>query len=85
MIYRSITGKKSPTVIQAVKEGILRFNDRLHAKMIIIDDSVIVGSANLTLKQAPTLEMSIYSNDPKLVDKSLRFFKNVWLESRAAA
>ena len=85
VICRSIIGKKSPAVIQAVEEGILRFNDRLHVKMIIIDDSVIVGSANLALKQAPTLEMSIYSNNPKLVDESLRFFKNVWVESKARA
>ena len=61
----------------------IRYNNDLHAKMVIIDESVaIISSANLTKKGLyVNYEAGICLRDKKMVYKVARFFDDVWEES----
>ncbi len=61
----------------------IRYNNNLHAKMVIIDNSVaIISSANLTKKGlAINYEAGICLKDKDMVNKVAQFFNDVWNES----
>lgn len=61
----------------------IRYNNDLHAKIVIIDHSVaIISSANLTKKGlSVNYEAGICLRDKNMVNKVARFFNDVWEES----
>jgi len=61
----------------------IRYNNNLHAKMVIVDNSVaIISSANLTKKGlAVNYEAGVCLKDKNMVNKVARFFNDVWRES----
>ena len=62
----------------------IRYNNDLHAKMIIMDNSVaIISSANLTKKGLTVnYEAGVCLKDHTMVDQVSRFFNDVWKESK---
>ncbi|MBU0898947.1 MAG: hypothetical protein KKB03_03605 [Nanoarchaeota archaeon] len=61
----------------------IRYNNDLHAKMVIIDDSVaIMSSANLTRKGLfVNYEAGLCLRDKTMVNKVAQFFNDVWEDS----
>ncbi len=62
----------------------IRYNNDLHAKMVIIDNSVaIISSANLTKKGLyANYEAGICLREPQMINKIAQFFKDIWKESQ---
>ncbi len=63
----------------------IRYNNDLHAKMVIIDNSVaIISSANLTKKGLLSVnyEAGICLRDKNMVNKVAQFFNDIWKESQ---
>lgn len=63
----------------------IRYNNDLHAKIVIIDNSVaIISSANLTKKGllSASYESGICIKDKNIVDKVSMFFNEIWEESK---
>lgn len=62
----------------------IRYNNDLHAKMVIIDNSVaVISSANLTKKGlSVNYEAGICLRDKNMVNKVDQFFNDVWKESK---
>jgi len=62
----------------------IRYNNDLHAKMVIIDNSVaIISSANLTKKGlSVNYEAGICLRDKNMVNKVAQFFRDIWGESK---
>lgn len=62
----------------------IRYNNDLHAKIVIIDDFVaIISSANLTKNGlSVNYEAGICLKDKNMVAKVARFFNDVWEESK---
>ncbi|MCH7568767.1 MAG: hypothetical protein IIA87_05075 [Nanoarchaeota archaeon] len=62
----------------------IRYNNDLHAKMVIIDGSVaIISSANLTKKGlSVNYEAGVCLRDKSKVNKVVQFFNDVWKESK---
>ena len=61
----------------------IRYNNDLHAKMVILDSSVaIISSANLTKKGLfVNYEAGICLKDANMVNKVAQFFNEMWKES----
>ena len=61
----------------------IRYNNDLHAKMVIVDDSVaIISSANLTKRGlSVNYEAGICLRDKNRVNKVVQFFNDMWKES----
>lgn len=61
----------------------IRYNNDLHAKMVILDSSVaIISSANLTKKGlSVNYEAGICLKDANMVNKVAQFFNEMWKES----
>jgi phosphatidylserine/phosphatidylglycerophosphate/cardiolipin synthase-like enzyme len=61
----------------------IRYNNNLHAKMIIIDNSIaIISSANLTKKGLNVnYEAGVSVKDKNMIEKSSLFFNDVWEKS----
>ena len=62
----------------------IRYNNDLHAKMIIIDNSIaIISSANLTKKGLyVNYEAGVCLKDKNMIEKITLFFDDVWKESK---
>ena len=62
----------------------IRYNNDLHAKMIIIDNSIaIISSANLTKKGlSVNYEAGVCLKDKNMIKEITLFFDDVWNESR---
>jgi len=65
----------------------IRYNNNLHAKMVIIDSSIaIISSANLTKRGLKGLDVNyeagILLKDPGEVSKVINFFDRIWNESK---
>jgi len=81
-IEREITDINIIKVLKKIGAEI-RYNNDLHAKMILIDSNVaIISSANLTRKGlSVNYEAGVVIKDQNHVKKALEFFKGVWEES----
>jgi phosphatidylserine/phosphatidylglycerophosphate/cardiolipin synthase-like enzyme len=62
----------------------IRYNNNLHAKIAIVDNSVaIISSANLTKKGlSVNYEAGICLKDKNTINKVIQFFNDVWKESK---
>ena len=62
----------------------IRYNNDLHAKIVVRDDSTaIISSANLTKKGlSANWEAGIYLKDKNMVNKVIQFFNEIWKESK---
>jgi len=62
----------------------IRYNNDLHAKIVIVDNSVaIISSANLTKKGlGVNYEAGACLRDEETVNKVIQFFDDVWKESK---
>ena len=62
----------------------IRYNNELHAKMVVIDNSVaIISSANLTKKGlSVNYEAGVCLRDQYVVNKVAQFFNDIWKESQ---
>jgi phosphatidylserine/phosphatidylglycerophosphate/cardiolipin synthase-like enzyme len=62
----------------------IRYNNDLHAKMVVLDNSVaIISSANLTKKGlSVNYEAGICLKDKNMANKVAQFFNEVWKESK---
>ncbi len=73
--------------LRALKEDFgaeIRYNNDLHAKMVVVDNSVaIISSANLTKKGlSVNYEAGVCVKDKEMADKVAQFFNDVWKESK---
>jgi phosphatidylserine/phosphatidylglycerophosphate/cardiolipin synthase-like enzyme len=82
-IKRGITDLDKFRVLKNDFDADIRYNNDLHAKMIIIDNSIaIISSANLTKKGlSVNYEAGVSLKDKNMVEKSSQFFNEVWEES----
>ena len=54
-----------------------------HAKLVIIDDGVFIGSANWNYKSlAINTEANIFTTNPQAVNKFKTYFENIWGNSK---
>lgn len=81
MSERSVkTGATNPFEIEKLlKRGVRVFTrHNLHAKIVITDKSVLVGSANISKNSRDILdEAAIFTNDPIVIQRARDFFKNI--------
>ncbi len=68
-----------------LKKGFeVRTNPRLHSKLYLTNNGVILGSANASdnglwfYKKSKQHELSIYSDDKKIVKQSKEWFEKIW-------
>lgn len=82
-IEKGVTDLDKLRVLKDVFGAEIRYNNNLHAKMVIIDSSVaIISSANLTKKGlSVNYEAGVCLKDETRVNKVARFFNDVWHES----
>jgi phosphatidylserine/phosphatidylglycerophosphate/cardiolipin synthase-like enzyme len=82
-IDKGVTDLDKLRVLKDVFGAEIRYNNNLHAKMVIIDNSVaIISSANLTKKGlSVNYEAGVCLKDENRVNKVARFFNDVWHES----
>jgi phosphatidylserine/phosphatidylglycerophosphate/cardiolipin synthase-like enzyme len=60
-----------------IKDG--RYIGNLHSKMIINENSILVGSANLSqLSLLSNEESGIYTNHPDIVEKARLHYLKIW-------
>ncbi len=83
-IEKGVTDLDKFRVLKDVFGAEIRYNNDLHAKMVIIDNSVaIISSANLTKKAlSVNYEAGICLRDKNMINKVVRFFNDVWEESK---
>jgi len=83
-IEKGITNLDKLRVLKETFGAEIRYNNDLHAKMIIIDNSVaIISSANLTKKGLSiNYEAGMCLRDKEMVNKVDQFFNEVWKESK---
>ena len=62
----------------------IRYNNGLHAKIIVIDNSVaIISSANLTKKGlSVNYEAGICLRERRIINEVTQFFNDIWKESQ---
>lgn len=82
-VEKGITDLDKFRVLKKTFGADVRYNNDLHAKMIIIDGSVaIISSANLTKKAlSVNYEAGICLRDKNMVGRVMHFFKDIWEES----
>jgi len=82
-IKRGITDLEKFRVLKNDFGAEIRYNNNLHAKMIIIDNLVaIISSANLTKKgMNVNYEAGVSLKNKEMVERSSQFFNDVWKES----
>ena len=82
-INKGITDLEKFRVLKNDFGAEIRYNNNLHAKMIIIDNlTAIISSANLTKKGlSVNYEAGVSVKDKNMVKKSSQFFNEVWKES----
>ncbi len=83
-IEKGVTDLDKFRVLKDVFGAEIRYNNNLHAKMVIIDNSVaIISSANLTKKGlSVNYEAGVCLKDKNMVNKVAKFFNDVWRESK---
>ena len=82
-IEKGVTDLDKLRVLEKIFGAEIKYNNNLHAKMVIIDSSVaIISSANLTKKGlSVNYEAGICLRDKNMVNKITKFFNEVWKES----
>lgn len=78
------TGQTSAAVLRAAfdRRALLFSNPNLHAKVLIIGDRVIVGSANLSRSSRDHLhEVAIITDDPEMAGGATQFIEQLERES----
>jgi phosphatidylserine/phosphatidylglycerophosphate/cardiolipin synthase-like enzyme len=83
-IEKGVTDLDKFRVLKDTFGADIRYNNDLHAKMVVIDNSVaIISSANLTKKGlSVNYEAGICLRDKNMVNKVAQFFNDVWKESK---
>lgn len=83
-IEKGMTDLDKVRVLKDTFGAEIRYNNDLHAKMIVVDNSVaIISSANLTKKGlSVNYEAGICLRDKNMVNKVAQFFNEVWKESK---
>lgn len=83
-IEKGVTDLDKFRVLRDAFGAEIRYNNDLHAKMVIVDNSVaIISSANLTKKGlSVNYEAGICLRDKNRVNKVAQFFNDVWSESK---
>ncbi len=83
-VKKGVTDLDKFRVLEDTFGAEIRYNNDLHAKMIIIDDSVaIISSANLTKKGlSVNYEAGVCLRDKNMVNKVTQFFNDIWEESK---
>lgn len=83
-IDKGVTDLDKFRVLKDVVDAEIRYNNDLHAKMVVMDNSVaIISSANLTKKGlSVNYEAGICLRDKNMVNKVAKFFNDVWKESK---
>ncbi len=83
-VEKGVTDLDKFRVLKDVFGAEIRYNNDLHAKMVIIDNSVaIISSANLTKKGlSVNYEAGVCLKDKNMVNKVAKFFNDVWRESK---
>ena len=79
------SGKSSAKVLEtAFKKGTRIYScDNLHAKTIIFDQNVYIGSANISLNSVKNLiELGIISDHPNILAGAVKFIEQLKLTSR---
>ncbi|MEK6969207.1 MAG: phospholipase D-like domain-containing protein [Nanoarchaeota archaeon] len=79
-----ITDLDKLRVLKDVFGAEIRYNNNLHAKMVILDNSVaVISSANLTKKGlSVNYEAGICLKDVNMANKVAKFFNEMWEESK---
>jgi len=83
-IEKGVTDLDKFRVLKDTFGAEIRYNNDLHAKMVIIDNSVaIISSANLTKKGlSVNYEAGICLREPHMINKVAQFFNDIWKESQ---
>lgn len=83
-IEKGVTDLDKFRVLKDTFGAEIRYNNDLHAKMVVLDNSVaIISSANLTKKGlSVNYEAGICLRDKNMVNKVAQFFNDVWKESK---
>lgn len=83
-IEKGVTDLDKFRVLKDAFGAEIRYNNNLHAKMVVVDNSVaIISSANLTKKGlSVNYEAGICLKDKNMVNKVAQFFNDVWSESK---
>ena len=83
-IEKGVTDLDKFRVLKDVFGAEIRYNNDLHAKMMIIDNSIaIISSANLTKKGLyANYEAGVCLKDKSMIEKITLFFDDVWKESK---
>ena len=83
-IEKGVTDLDKFRVLKDTFGAEIRYNNDLHAKMVIIDNSVaIISSANLTKKGlSVNYEAGICIRESLIVNKVAQFFNDIWKESQ---
>ncbi len=83
-IKKGITDLEKFRVLKDTFGADIRYNNDLHAKMVVMDNTVaIISSANLTKKGlSVNYEAGICLKDKDMVNKVAQFFNEVWKESK---
>ncbi|MDO8741138.1 MAG: phospholipase D-like domain-containing protein [Candidatus Woesearchaeota archaeon] len=83
-IEKGVTDLDKLRALKDTFDAEIRYNNDLHAKMVIIDNSVaIISSANLTKKGlSVNYEAGICLRDKNMVNKIAQFFNDIWKESK---
>ena len=83
-IEKGVTDLDKFRVLKDTFGAEIRYNNDLHAKMVIIDDAVaIISSANLTKKGlSVNYEAGICLREKHIINKVTQFFNDIWKESQ---
>jgi len=83
-IEKGLTDLDKFRVLKETFGAKIKYNNNLHAKMVIIDNSVaIISSANLTKKGlSVNYEAGVCLKDKNEVNKVTQFFNDIWKESK---
>lgn len=83
-IEKGVTDLDKFRILKDVFGAEIRYNNNLHAKMIIIDNSIaIISSANLTKKGlSVNYEAGVCLKDKNMIKKITLFFDDIWKESK---
>lgn len=62
----------------------IRYNEELHARIILSNDAVIIGSGDLQASclAGNRIDACIWSNHPDILKSSREFFSRIWNESK---
>ena len=83
-IEKGVTDLDKFRVLKDTFGAEIRYNNDLHAKMVIIDNSVaIISSANLTKKGlSVNYEAGVCLKEQHMINKVAQFFNDIWKESQ---